>query len=248
MRWVIDIPRTVLTLVAGVIATVIAVLLVIVTSWIDDTSPFIDRVIRAWSRVWLVCSGTTLEVEGTENIDAGRSYVVVANHLSILDIMACLLAVRLPIRFLAKTELFRVPVLAQGMRAIGIVEVDRAARGAIHADVNRQGRELVSKGRSLIIYAEGTRPRDGVMKAFKKGAFTMAISGQLPVLPLSLYGSYQSWAPTRPWIHGGHIKVVIDPAIETTELTRADGNRLRDQVRDIVAKRVSEMGGPVEMA
>jgi 1-acyl-sn-glycerol-3-phosphate acyltransferase len=89
--------------------------------------------------------------------------VVVANHLSALDIMACLLAVPLPIRFLAKKELFRVPVLAQGMRLVGIIEVDREARGAIHSEVNRQSRDLIEKGRSLIIYAEGTRPRNGVM-------------------------------------------------------------------------------------
>ena len=246
MRWVIDIPRTLITLTAGVLATVVAVALVVVTAAINDVSPFIDKVIRGWSRVWLVFSGTRLEVEGQEHVDPARSYVVVANHISAFDIMACLLAVRLPIRFLAKTELYKVPVLAQGMRAVGIVEVDRAARGAIHADVNRQGRELISKGRSLIIYAEGTRPRDGVMKPFKKGAFTMAISGQLPVLPLSIHGSYEAWKPGTPWIHGGKIQVVIDAAVETTGMTQADGNHLRDQVRAIIAKRVTEMGGPVD--
>ena len=246
MRWVIDIPRTLITLVAGVLATLIAVPLVMITAAINDVSPFIDAVIRGWSRAWLVSSGTRLVVEGAENIDPTRSYVVVANHLSALDIMACLLAVRVPIRFLAKTELYKVPVLAQGMRAVGIVEVDRAARGAIHADVNRQGRELISRGQSLIIYAEGTRPRDGVMKPFKKGAFTMAISGQLPVLPLSIHGSYQAWKPGSPWIHGGTIQVVIDPAVETTGMTAANRTALRDQVRGLIAKRVTEMGGPVD--
>ncbi len=117
--------------------------------------------------------------------------------------MACLLAVPLPIRFLAKKELFRVPVLAQGMRMVGIIEVDREARGAVHSEVNRQSRELIEKGRSLIIYAEGTRPRNGVMKPFKKGAFTMAISSGLPVLPLSIHGSYEAWPPGTPWSGAG---------------------------------------------
>jgi 1-acyl-sn-glycerol-3-phosphate acyltransferase len=245
MRWVIDGARTVVTLVAAVISTVIAVVIVVIAAAINDTSPLIDRTIRGWSRVWLICSGTRLEVEGRENIDPSRSYVVVANHISILDIMACLLAVPIPIRFLAKAELFKVPVLAQGMRAIGIVEVDRAARGAIHADVNRQGRELVSKGRSIIIYAEGTRPRDGVMRQFKKGAFTMAISGQLPILPVSIHGSYEAWRPGSLFVRGGLIQVVIDPAVETTGLSAADRTAVRDEVRATIAKRVSEMGGAV---
>src|SRR5688572_2315487 len=171
MRLFIDVPRTIVTVVAGVTATIVAVALIAVMVVINDSSPMIEKIIRGWSRVWLAASGTKLEIEGAENIDPNRSYVVVANHLSALDIMACLLAVPLPIRFLAKKELFRVPVLAQGMRMVGIIEVDREARGAVHSEVNRQSRELIEKGRSLIIYAEGTRPRNGVMKPFKKGAF-----------------------------------------------------------------------------
>ncbi len=179
MRLFIDVPRTIITVVAGVTATIVAVALIAVMVVINDSSPMIEKIIRGWSRVWLAASGTKLEIEGAENIDPNRSYVVVANHLSALDIMACLLAVPLPIRFLAKKELFRVPVLAQGMRMVGIIEVDREARGAVHSEVNRQSRELIEKGRSLIIYAEGTRPRNGVMKPFKKGAFTMAIRSGL---------------------------------------------------------------------
>jgi 1-acyl-sn-glycerol-3-phosphate acyltransferase len=245
MRWLIDIPRTFFTVLAGVLATILAVAVIVVTAIFNDTSPVIDRIIRAWSRIWLAMSGTKLEIDGQENIDPNRSYVVVANHLSILDIMACLLAVPLPIRFLAKKELFRIPVLAQGMRTVGIIEVDREARSAVHAEVNRQSKELIAKGRSIIIYAEGTRPRNGVMKPFKKGAFTMAIAAQLPVLPLSLHGSYEAWPPGRPLIRGGAIKVVLDKPIETEGLTHSDTGELRDQVREVISGRVAAMGGDV---
>lgn len=245
MRLVIDVVRTAVTVVAGVLATIVAVAIILVVAIFDDTSPMIDRVIRGWSRVWLVSSGTRLEVEGQDNVDRRRSYVVVANHLSAFDIMACLLAVPLPIRFLAKKELFRIPVLAQGMRAIGIVEVDREARALVHAVVNRQAKELVAKGRSLIIYAEGTRPRDGRMKAFKKGAFTMAIAAQLPVLPVSIHGSYEAWAPGQPRVRGGLVRVVIDKPMETEGMGQSEAGALRDQVRDVISKQVSAMGGAV---
>ncbi len=245
MRLVIDVARTAVTVVAGVLATIVAVAIILVVAIFDDTSPLIDRVIRGWSRIWLLFSGTRLQVEGRDNVDPGRSYVVVANHLSTFDIMACLLAVPLPIRFLAKKELFRIPVLAQGMRAIGIVEVDREARSMVHAEVNRQAQELVAKGRSLIIYAEGTRPRDGRMKMFKKGAFTMAISAQLPVLPVSIHGSYEAWAPGRPRVRGGLIQVVIDKPIETEGLGQPDAGALRDQVHDVISEQVIAMGGAI---
>ena len=237
--------RSLLTWGVGVVVTVVCAGLVIAIALVKDTSPWIERVIRFWSRVWIFVSGTDLEIEGQENVDPEQSYVVVSNHLSTLDIMACFLAVRLPIRYLAKKELFRVPILAQGMRAVGIIEVDRAARSAVHTQVNKQAAELIAKGRSLIIYAEGTRPRNGVMKPFKKGAFTMAIASQLPVLPVSIHGTYEAMPPGTPWVRGGKVQVVVDPAISTEGLDHSDTGELRDRVYELISKRVTDMGGQV---
>lgn len=245
MRWALVAVRTIATWAAGVIATVVGAVSVMVIAAFDDTSPAIDRVIRRWARVWLLTSGTDLEVDGREHIDQDSSYVVVANHLSTLDIMACFLAVPVPIRFLAKKELFRIPILAQGMRAIGIIEVDRSGHSAIHSSVNQQADELIAKKRSLIIYAEGTRPRDGVMRPFKKGAFTMAIGAGLPILPVSIHGSYEAARPGRPWFNGGDIQVVIDPPIPTEQLARSDAGAIRDQAYEVISTRVREMGGRV---
>ena len=246
MRWIGIGLRSIVTWSVGVLITVICAGLVIVVALINDTSPWIERIIRFWSRVWLFVSGTNLEVDGQEHIDPSRSYVVAANHLSTLDIMVCFLAVRLPIRYLAKKELFRVPVLAQGMRAVGIIEVDRSARSAVHNQVNRQAHALIEKNRSLIIYPEGTRPRDGAMHPFKKGAFTMAIASQLPILPLSIHGTYEAMPPGTPWVRGGEVRVIIDPPIPTEGLEHSDTGALRDRVYDLISKRVSELGGRID--
>lgn len=245
MRSALVVVRTLATWVAGAVATVIGAISVMVIAVIDDTSRLIDAVVRWWARVWLLTSGTELEITGGEHVSENSSYVVVANHLSTLDIMACLIAVPLPIRFLAKKELFRIPILAQGMRAIGIIEVDRSGHAAIHASVNRQADELIAKKRSLIIYPEGTRPRNGVMRPFKKGAFTMAIAAGLQVLPVAIHGSYEAARPGRPWFNGGRIQVVIDPPIPTRDLSRADAGRLRNQAFEVISARVRAMGGQV---
>ena len=245
MRWLIVGFRTSATWIVGVLMTIICAILVLIAAFIKDTSPVVEMIIRFWSRTWLVMAGAKVTVEGQENINLEHSYVVVANHLSTLDIMAAFLAIRLPIRFLAKTELFKIPLFAQGMRAVGMVEVDRQARGAVHATVNRQAKELVANNRSLIIYPEGTRPRNGVMKRFKKGAFTMAIAAQLPVLPMTIHGSYEAFPPGKPWVYGGPIQIVIDPPIDTRGLDHSDTGRLRDQVYDIISANVISMGGKV---
>jgi 1-acyl-sn-glycerol-3-phosphate acyltransferase len=248
VRWLVIALKSVVTWVVGGVVTVVCAGIVIVVALVNDTSPWIEKIIRFWSRVWLFVSGTRLEIEGQENVDPDQSYVVVSNHLSTLDIMACFLAVRLPIRYLAKKELFRVPVLAQGMRAVGIIEVDRSARSAVHAQVNRQAAELIAKGRSLIIYAEGTRPRNGVMKPFKKGAFTMAIASQLPVLPVSIHGTYEAMPPGTPWVRGGKVQVIVDPAISTEGMDHSKTGELRDRAYELISKRVTDMGGQVAEA
>jgi 1-acyl-sn-glycerol-3-phosphate acyltransferase len=230
--------RTLLTLVVGVAVTLFFAPVVIVLSRIRPRTPLIEACARAWSRAWLWAAGSKLEVIGDEYVDRARSHVVVANHLSVLDIMVCFLAVPLPIRFLAKKELFSIPILAPAMRSIGIVEVDREARSAVHEKVNRQAKELVASGRSLIIYPEGTRSRNGTLRSFKKGAFTMAIAGGIPVLPVTIIGTYEAWPPGKPWVYGGKLTAVVDAPIETTGLGRDDTTRLATQARDVIAARL----------
>lgn len=245
MHWPRIVLRSTLTWIVGVLATVVGAISALILAMINPSSPAIEKVIQWWSKAWLTASGTELTIEGRENVDKGRSYIVVANHLSTLDIMVCFVAVGIPIRYLAKKELFRIPLLAQAMRAIGIVEVDRAARSSVHNSVNQQAEKLIEHNQSLIIYAEGTRPRDGAMKPFKKGAFTIAITSGLPVLPVSIHGTYEAAVPGKPWFRGGPVTVIIDPAIPTDGMTRSDADALRDQTREIIAKRVTDLGGQV---
>lgn len=231
-------PRTALTLIVGFLATGVASVSVIVISWFDATSPLIERVTDRWSRLWLGAAGVDLKVVGGENVDPDRSYVVVANHSSNLDIMACFLALPLPIRFLAKKELFRIPLLAAAMRDFGIVEVDRQARTAVHEQINSQARDLVAKGRSLIVYPEGTRSRTGEMGPFKKGAFTIAVSTGIPILPVAITGTHAAWRPHTLDVVGGEVVVTILPPIETAHLGMDATSELRDRVREQILGRV----------
>lgn len=229
-------PRSVLTLVVGLLVTPVAALVAIAVAHFDPTSPWIERITTTWSKAWLLAAGVDLVVEGSENLDPGRSYVVVANHASNLDIMVAFLAMPLPIRFLAKTELFRIPLLSRAMRAIGIVEVDRQGRTAVHEQINHQAKDLVAKGRSLIIYSEGTRSRTGRLGPFKKGAFTIAVATGIPVLPIAIYGTREAWPPRTLDVKGGRVVVAIEPAIETEHL----GHRATGELRDTVHRRIEE--------
>ena len=242
MRSLLAVPRTALTLLVGLVSTLVCSLTALAIATVRPTSPSVDAVIRFWARTWLWAAGCRLEVRGREHVDRNRSHVVVANHLSNFDIMVCFEAIPLPIRYLAKKELFRIPVLAPAMRAVGIVEVDRQTRGAATIDaVNRQSAAVIEHGHSLIIYPEGTRARDGSLAAFKKGAFTMAAAAGMPVLPVTIHGTYAMWRPGGKTIRSGKVTVVIDPPIETAGLDRDGIEMLRKRTHGIVERRLAEL-------
>lgn len=233
--------RTLVTWVVMLPVTGACAVIVIVVGKRDPSSPTIERIIKFWSGLGLRLAGIDLHVIGAEQVDKSRSYVCVANHISMIDIFAHFSGIPVPIRFLAKAELFRIPLLAGAMRAVGIVEVDRKAGGLRLDELNRQATEAIERGRSLIVYPEGTRSRDGVMKPFKKGAFTIAALAELPLLPTTIHGTHEAMPADSWFIHGGNVTLVIDPPVETAGLERQEVGRVRDEVRAIIASRYEEL-------
>jgi len=148
--------------------------------------------LRMASRVWapglLGGAGARLEIEGLERVDWSRNHVFVANHASVIDICALFRAVPVPLRFLLKQEMTRVPFVGWYAKAMGMVFIDRGDRRAATAFL-RQSAEVVRAGANLCIFPEGTRSRDGRVAPFKGGAFQAAIDGGADVVPVALEGS-----------------------------------------------------------
>jgi 1-acyl-sn-glycerol-3-phosphate acyltransferase len=204
----------------------------------DPGSPRVEAALQSWSRMWMRLTKIELQIEGGEHLDPSTSYVVVPNHLSNYDIMICFLAVPVPIRFLAKKELFKYPLLSHAMRAIGCVEVDRAAHARAVETINHQAELVRSRNHSLLIYAEGTRSRDGELKAFKKGAFAIASGSGMPIVPVGIIGS-------RDIVPPGTIKIKRHQTVSVrigTPITDTSGRPvtdLRDDTHEAVAKLIA---------
>ena len=206
-------------------------------------SPWIERIIRIWSGTGLRLAGVRLEVKGVERLAPGQAYVFVANHISVLDIFTHFYGLPVPVRFLAKKELFRIPILAQGLRAIGTVEVDRKGGPTALDRVNAQARKAIARGHSLIVYAEGTRSRDGELQRFKSGAFVIAAATGLEVVPTTIHGTRQVMKADSLWVKGGKVTLVIDEPISSAGLDRSGIVRLGRQTREIIASRYDELRG-----
>lgn len=143
---------------------------------------------RCWAAGLMAGASTEFVVEGLDRVDWSRNHVFVANHESMLDICALFRAIPVPLHFLLKDEMTRVPLVSAYARAMGMVFIDRSDRRAAMAFL-RQSAALVRGGANLCIFPEGTRSRDGVVAPFKGGAFLAAIDGGADVVPVALSGT-----------------------------------------------------------
>jgi 1-acyl-sn-glycerol-3-phosphate acyltransferase len=196
-----------------------------------------EAVARGWGRLFIFFSGTRVAIEGLEKVDLSRSYVIVSNHLSNLDAPYHLGTMPVGVRFLAKKELYKVPLFGSTLRAVGMVETDRQAHSpAALRELNQRVARVIAMGRSLMVYPEGTRSADGELHAFKKGAFRIAIQNQMPLLPVTIAGTNKVWPHGEKWWRGGPTKMVFHPPIETTGLDDSGIEPLLEQTRTIIAE------------
>ncbi len=158
----------------------------------------------------------------------------VGNHSSNLDIPIIMGRLPVSIRFLAKQELFRVPILGGAMKAIDMVETDRRAGPAAHRAINEQVAAAVAKGLSLMIFPEGTRSADGALLPFKKGAFRIAVDNDMTIAPVTIVGAYDGWKPHGKLIYGGPVRLIIHDPIPTERYDRSRLDELRDRARETV--------------
>lgn len=193
-----------------------------------------ESVIQLWSRVFLLVPPMTYTLTGTEHIKPGTQYFFLSNHLSNFDVPLLFRAIPTPIRYLAKKELYKIPVFAQALKVAGIVKIDRGAGVSSYAAINEGVANAKRKGYSLIVFPEGTRSRDGDLHPFKKGAFRMAISTQLPVVPVTVNGTWEVWPPGSKLFYKGHANVVIHEPIPSAGMTPKDIDTLRTRVYEII--------------
>lgn len=143
---------------------------------------------RCWAPGVLAGAGARLQVEGLERVDWSRPYLFVANHQSVIDNAALFRAIPVPLRFLLKEEMRRVPFLGWYARATGMLFIIRDARRS-GPQLRREGAALLSAGHGLCLFPEGTRSRTGEVAPFKAGALQAAIDAGVEIVPVALQGA-----------------------------------------------------------
>ena len=203
-------------------------------AWIgrrNRESPKIEQTIQTWSRRFLRIPPVEIEVEGREHVDPGKRYVIVSNHTSNFDIPVLFLAIPTPIRFLAKKELYKIPLMGPGMDAAGIVKVDRGGARSTREAINAAARESYRLGYSLMVFAEGTRSRTGEMADFRTGAVRIARDNEADLLPVVISGSFDINPPGSPLIYPGRVRVRILPPVPSANIEPSQIRPVTNQLR-----------------
>lgn len=216
-------------------ATLVMGLLVIVLALSPATAAGTHRVAQAWGRSILAVSGVRVRIAGAERIHPAAAFICMANHQSNFDIPVLLGYLPLPFRWLAKAELFKIPIFGRAMRGAGYIPIDRSDRPAAFASLRRAA-ATVRGGVSVVIFPEGTRSPDGALKPFKKGGFVMAIEAGVPIVPVALRGTYGIMPKHRLLIRPAEVTLAIGAPIATSGLGLSDKEALMDEVRSALQR------------
>ena len=196
-------------------------------------SDSINNFIRFWAKIILFISGIKVEIIGLEKVDPGKPAVYLVNHGSLFDILAAIYIIPGTARFIAKKELFRIPIFAQGMKLTGMIKIDRGNSTKARKTID-EAIEIMKKGVSVIIFPEGTRSREGNIKPFKKGGIILAINGKFPIVPMAISGSFHIMKKNSLHLRKGKIKVHFIEPIPTENYRITDRNVLTEKVRNII--------------
>jgi len=188
---------------------------------------------RGWSRAGLRLAGIEVEVAGAERIPAGSPVIFMCNHQGNFDILALFLAIPRRFSWIAKAELFKIPVFGHSMTRAGYIPLDRGdGRRALKSmDL---AATTVREGRSVVIFPEGTRTFDGALLPFKKGAFLLACKAGVPIVPVTINGSMRINPKTGLELHPGTIRVCFAEPVAAATATGKDRERLLNEVRQAI--------------
>ena len=186
------------------------------------------RAVRVANRI----AGLRVHIEGVENVPSGAC-VFVSNHASNIDPMALVPVIPRRVSILVKRELFRVPIFATAMRLAQFVPVDRFG-GEAAASVDA-ALPLLKQGVSFLIFAEGTRSRDGRLRPFKLGAVRMAIEAGVPLVPISIVGSHLIMRKKNRALCPGDVVVRYGPAVDAAEYKMDRRAELLARIESLVA-------------
>jgi 1-acyl-sn-glycerol-3-phosphate acyltransferase len=190
---------------------------------------------RWWAKSILGASGIKVKVKGIENLDLEKPCVFMCNHQSNFDIFVLFSALPAQFRWIAKAELFKIPLFGRAMRGAGYISIERKDRRKAIQSL-REAADKIRSGVSVMIFPEGTRSLDGNIGEFKKGVFFLAHDAGVQIIPVVLNGTWSIMSKDSLAIRPGNVTLSILPPVNVTDYSKTDKSRLIEDVREKIVK------------
>lgn len=188
-----------------------------------------------WSKFVCAISLCPVKVSGKEKLVSNQSCIFVANHQGIYDIFLIYGYLGIPIKWIMKKSLRNIPLVGRACEKAGFIFVDNSSPVAASKTI-REAEQRLKNGASIALFPEGSRTRTGQMNKFKKGAFQMAIDMQLPVVPVTINGSYRVMPRTSFLLCPHRMELIIHDPIETQSLVSEDIRETAVYVRTLMER------------
>ena len=197
----------------------------------------VHKIASLWARMLLWLTSTRVNVIGRENVLMNRPQIFMANHQSDFDILIVLAHIPGQFRWIAKKELFKIPVFGKAMRNAGYIEIDRQNHEKALKSLD-EAAEKIREGKSVVTFPEGTRSLDGKIRPFKQGMFHLAIRSGVPIVPISIIGASEIMPKRTLKVRPGRIAMVIDRPVDVSGYTLETRGELIERIRDIIVGNV----------
>ena len=201
--------------------------------------PYFFKLARIWSKFILIGMGFAYKITSEEKLDPNKSYMFVANHTSMADIMLMLVAVKNPFVIVGKQELTKIPLFGFFYKRTCIL-VDRSSAKSRQA-VFLRAQKRIKQGSSICIFPEGGVPEEHiVLDSFKDGAFRLAVNHHIPVVPITFYDNKKRFCYTFFSGSPGRMRAKIHKFLPTEGLTIEDTKSLNEKARSIILKDLTD--------
>ena len=231
--------HTALLVTLGVAITAFMSLWSVFFSIFPDADNKIHKVANLWAKILLLICNIKVKVIGTENLQHGKPQIFISNHQSDFDILILLAFIPVQFRWIAKKELFSIPVFGAAMRSAGYIEIDRSNREKSLQSLDEAALRI-RKGKSIMTFPEGTKSRNGEIKPFKHGTFHLAVTSGVPIVPVSIVGSGKIMSKRSLRIKAGQIKLIIGKPVEVQNFDIEKRHELIETVRNEIIKNYND--------
>ena len=232
IRTILFYPAVVLSLVVSLFA-LIKIKYLELRGKTEERTLFIHKVTHGWACFVMKMSGAEVTIKGLENLPKDQTVLFMANHQSFFDIPLLMSAIDVPKGFIAKKELEKWPGISMWMRYINCIFMDRDnMRKSAEAIV--QGINILKSGYSMVIFPEGTRSKGNEPHEFKSGSFKLALKPKVPIVPITINGTYKLLERNGNKIKADKVEVIIHKPIDTKSLTKEEISTLPEKVESII--------------